>query len=108
MPLDWDALILLLRWQFANRSYSVTDHADDRCAERSISIADIENCIMTGAILEEQAWGPDPKVLVKGDKEDGGPFYIIVAIAKDKPWVVTVCSIDENVWEVVNGLIRRK
>lgn len=108
LPLDWNALIILLRRQFADRCYGLTDHATSRCEVRTISIHDIENCVLTGRIIEEQKGVRDPKVLVQGDKRDGTSFYIVVAITPDKPWVITVCDIDENVWEVVEGLIKRR
>ena len=108
MPLDWDVLIVLLRRKFACKDFALTKHANQRCGERDVAIRGIENCIMSGEIIEEQTHGPDPKVLILGDKEDGTSFYIVVAITEDKPVVITVCGIDENVWEIVAGIIRRR
>lgn len=107
MPLDWDALIILLRLRFA-AGFLLTEHANQRCDLRNISVRDIKNCIMTGKIIEEQVLGIDPKILVKGEKVNGSYFYVVVALTEAKPWVITVCEIDENVWEVAGEFIRRR
>lgn len=107
MPLDWKNLLILLRPQFVNHEFGITNHARQRQSERDISVRDIISCVITGTILEEQEHGPDPKVLIKGERQNGTPFYIVVALAKEKPVVVTVCNIDENVWEFINGSLRR-
>ncbi|NLG84090.1 MAG: DUF4258 domain-containing protein [Firmicutes bacterium] len=76
MPLEDKALLPLLRMRLTMDGLAITEHARQRQAERSISVADIINCIQIGQILEEQAHGRDPKVLIRGEKLDGQIIHI--------------------------------
>ena len=109
MPLDWINLMVLLQNRFANPGgFALTNHARQRRSQRNISIEDIINCVFTGTIIEEQAHSEDPKVLIHGLKKDGTAFYIVVALTDYKPVVVTVCTLDEDAWEVIAGIPHRK
>ena len=109
MPLEPKSLLVLLRKQFSNlNGFSLTKHAEQRLDERDISYADIINCVFSGSIIEIQDHHRDPKVLIKGCKQDGTQFYIVMALTEEEPFIITVCRLDENVWEAMEDKTIRK
>ena len=76
-----------------------TRHSRRRCAERGITLDDIEKAIMTGKIIETYADDkPFPSCLISGiDKER---LYIHIVLSSDKSfiYVITAYHPDENKW----------
>lgn len=81
-------------------------HAVQRMGERKIRDVQVLDCVCNGKYIEQQDHGDDMKVLFQSlDGEKG--FYAIVATT-NPPLVVSVCLFDEDVWEEVNGLRKRR
>lgn len=76
-----------------------TRHSRKRCAERGITLDDIEKAIMTGKIIETYADDkPFPSCLICGiDKER---LYIHVVLSSDKQFIYIITSYhpDNNKW----------
>lgn len=81
-------------------------HALQRMGERKIRDYKVLDCIQNGQYIEEQDHGDDIKVLFQSIEGEKG-FYTVVATSTP-PLVVSVCLFDEDVWEEVKGIMKRR
>ncbi len=105
---DWSAVETLIRLRVSKYGLTIGKHAKDRMSSRGIQASDINNCFLCGKIIEEQRHEWDTKYLFQGTRSDGSPFYTVIAISEEGPYVVTVCEPYEDAWMIINGQMRRK
>ncbi|MEN1762118.1 DUF4258 domain-containing protein [Anoxynatronum sibiricum] len=93
----------------SKRKFVFRTHAVERMMERGITEEQVYECAETGCVMEEQKSDEcsDIKVLF-AEPADRPGFYVVIAATNRFPHVVTVCLKDEDVWETVNGFIRRR
>ncbi|HYE82772.1 MAG TPA: DUF4258 domain-containing protein [Clostridia bacterium] len=83
-----------------------SSHAVERMAERRITDKDVESCVMFGDVIEEQYYGMDVKVLFQ-EAANGKPDLYVVVADCNPPLVITVCRVKDDVWEYVDGKMKR-
>lgn len=85
MPdLNWDVVLVLLRFRVSQSAFRISKHANQRMSERNVSKADVTHCLMSGKIVESQNHGWDTKYLIKGNRQNGAPFYLVMASSEKK------------------------
>lgn len=82
--------IVFLRKAVAESKYYVRDHALHRMGQRGITLEDVDRCIMGGEVVDKQFHGKDPKWVLRSRDGEGDVFYVVVALARPQPVVVTV------------------
>jgi len=86
-----------------------TQHAMERMHEREIECSKVIDCILKGEVIEVQNFvEQDIKILFQEPTKNTPKFYTVVAAAYPRPVVVTVCNSKNEVWEYVNGTMRRR
>lgn len=93
--------INLIRRAVARNGYEISQHAERERRNDSLSLADIENAIRTGEVVEE--YPDDPRgasCLVFGWAEDGRPVHLVIGFLPCE-WVrvITVYVPDPMKWE---------
>lgn len=79
--------------------YQISVHAAKRLRSRHLRVADIENAILHGTIIERDlnAW-PNPKCIFLGeDALKGEALHVVCSLTPDT-LIVTVYFPDEDVW----------
>lgn len=93
--LDYDALKQI----FEAKSYILTEHASRRAVERDIDAFEIEEAVLSGAVIEDY---PDdkysPSCLILGHTETGRILHIQVCYPP-KVRVITVYVPSSEEWE---------
>lgn len=88
---------------------SISEHAYDRMRTRCIDTESMRKCIKYGKVIEEQRFpGEDLKVLFQEPTSNQPAFYVVLAMAHPFPEVVTVARFDDEDWEYVAGIMKRK
>jgi len=95
-----------IRRQAANVGLDYSLHAVERMAERCITDKEVENCVMFGEVIDEQYFGIDIKVLFQ-EAVSGKPNLYVVVADCNPPVVITVCRVKDEVWDYVNGKMKR-
>ena len=108
MPSWHEAWLELLKKTGRTRSYIISNHAFIRMGERDISDDDVQRCPLEGQYIEHQEHGQDLKVLLRGECDDGSTFYMVVALAFQRPVIVTVCRFKDEVWDDLGPMKKRK
>lgn len=90
-----------IRKAILSDQYEISQHAERERRNDNLSIADLENAILTGEIIEQ--YPEDPRgssFLVLGYAMDGRPVHIVVGILPQN-WMrfITVYVPDPNKWE---------
>lgn len=83
-----------------------SSHAVERMSERCITDKEIENCVMLGEVIEEQCFGIDVKVLFQ-EASNGKPNLYVVVADCYPPLVITVCRVKKEVWDYMDGKMKR-
>jgi hypothetical protein len=83
-------------------------HALDRMIEREIEDKKVIECILYGKVIEIQTNFEDIHVLFQEATDKNPEIYVVVAASYPYPVVVTVCKTDSEVWEEINGLLKRR
>lgn len=83
-------------------------HALDRMIEREIEDKKVIECILYGKVIEIQTSFEDIHVLFQEATDKNPEIYVVVAASYPYPVVVTVCKTDSEVWEEINGLLKRR
>jgi hypothetical protein len=65
-------------------------------------------CILYGKVIEIQTNFEDIHVLFQEATDKNPEIYVVVAASYPYPVVVTVCKTDSEVWEEINGLLKRR
>lgn len=79
----FDRILKEMRDKIRNREYIMTLHGDEEMDNDSLSIYDVERCILTGRILERQKdkvtaeW----KYRIKGSSLSGGEVEIVAKMS---------------------------
>ncbi|KKM13032.1 hypothetical protein SY88_00220 [Clostridiales bacterium PH28_bin88] len=97
-----------LQKQVGEKKYLVSRHANQRMRERDLLIQYVLQAIAEGHVLETQTKKGDKKLLLEGRDDKGIPFYVVVALSEPLPIIVTVCRFDEEVWQDVEGVKKRR
>jgi hypothetical protein len=72
--------LTLFREKIRLRQFLVSIHADEEMKDDDLSVYDVENCILTGAIIERQKseifgeW----KYIIRGHSFDGDVVFVVV------------------------------
>ena len=75
----------------------ITQHAKNRCRERSIKQKGIANCIMTGEIIEQYHDDfPFPSCLVFGYAEDNRIMHTVISDEGESGRIITAYIPDTN------------
>ena len=83
------------------------NHILIRMQQRSIRIADVINCILTGAIIEEYPTdNPYPSCLICGRTLDKKFLHVVCAIGNNKLWMITTYYPNPDEWDE-NFTVRR-
>ena len=85
-----------------------SEHALKRMGERKIKRSIILKAILNGNVIDEQDHGRDIKVIFQESSSEIPECYIVVAAAHPLPEVVTVCRTHDEVWEYINGRLKRR
>lgn len=83
-------------------------HANRRMGERKITDEEVYDCVLYGQVIDIQDHGRDIKVIFQEPSSGTPGKYVVVADNSPWPEVVTVCLTYEEVWEDVNGLLKRR
>jgi len=79
----FDRTLKLIKDKVLSRQYVMTIHADEEKDADGLTILDIENCILTGRIIERQKdrltgeW----KYKISGESKSGKPVELITKIS---------------------------
>lgn len=76
--------LTIFREKIRLRHYLVSIHADEEMKDDELSIYDVENCILTGIIVERQKTESigEWKYVIRGHSFEGDVVYVVV---KSKP-----------------------
>ena len=86
-----------------------SQHALERMLEREIEDFQVADCILKGKVIETQNFiGQDIKILFQEATVKTPEMYVVVAAAYPHPVVTTVCNFKEEVWECINGIMKRR
>src|SRR5690554_3515417 len=85
-----------------------SEHALQKMGERKIKRQIVLEAILNGVVIEQQDHGRDVKIIFQESISDIPKCYVIVAAAPDIPVVVTVCRTKNEVWEYINGRLKRR
>lgn len=98
-----------IRQKVTDGHYVVSKHAQDRMAERKISLDKVIHCITEGENIEVQIGNElnDLKVLFQEGIKDKPEVYAVVA-DRDIPVIVTVCRTKDEVWECIGNALKRR
>jgi len=98
-----------IREMLAKGNIRYSEHAIQRMGERRIMRPLVECAIVNGHVLAIQDFpDEDIKVLFHSINEIDDPFYVIVAATFPQVVVVTVCFFEEDVWEQLGNIRRRR
>nr|WP_286673023.1 DUF4258 domain-containing protein [Anaeromonas frigoriresistens] len=89
------------------QSLYYSKHAIERMCQRGIEVEDVENSASIGNPIEKQYHGKDVKFLFQEPRSERPQYYSVVALAIP-PLVISVCQFKEDVWEMVDGIMKRK
>ena len=96
-----------IREYFKNDTIVITQHAKNRCRERSIKQKDIKNCIMTGEIIEQYPEDfPFPSCLIFGRAVDNRIIHVVVSDEGESGRIITAYIPNRSKFE--NDLKTRK
>ena len=97
MPMD----VEIIRRAVASERYEISQHAERERRHDGLTLADLENAIRTGEIIE--AYPDDPRgasCLVFGWAHDGRPVHVVVGfLAHGWVRIITVYVPDPARWE---------
>lgn len=92
--------IKILRCYFANNSVFITQHAAERCRQRSIKIKDIKDAVKNGTIIEQYPEDfPFPSCLVLGHTAQGVPIHIVMSDEGNASRIITAYIPTQQKWE---------
>lgn len=96
-----------LKGYFQKDTIFITQHAKNRCRERNIKQKDLQNCVMTGEIIEQYPDDfPFPSCLVFGYAADNRIMHAVISNEGESGRVITAYIPDTNTFE--NDLKTRK
>lgn len=79
---------------------TMTDHADQRMAERGIEPIEIRDAILHGEIIEnDYAAAPHPRYLILSCIRAGKPLHVVLGVERDEIDVVTAYRPDPARWD---------
>ena len=89
----------IIRKKVKEGDYEISVHATKRLRERQLTIADIENAIIKGEIIERDLKAkPNPKCIFLGeDAVKGESLHVVCSLTPDT-LIVTVYFPDEDNW----------
>jgi len=88
-----------IRTKVQRGDYEISVHAFQRMRQRGISLADVENVIMDGEIIERDADAtPFPKCIFWGFTTAKGESLHVVCSVTPQSKIVTVYFPDEDQW----------
>jgi len=89
----------IIRQKVKEGNYEISVHATKRLRERQLAIADIENVIIKGEIIERDPEAkPNPKCIFLGeDAVKGESLHVVCSLTPDT-LIVTVYFPDEDNW----------
>lgn len=87
---------------------SFTHHSMEKMRIRAITVDEVYDCVMYGTVIEHQDHGRDIKILYQQPINQDVEHYVVVANDSPYPQVITVCLTLREVWDEVNGTLRRK
>lgn len=104
-----EILVKIIRGKIKEGLYSVSQHAHQRMAEREVEQEKVIECILSGKTLEiqEDKKADNIKVLFQEATDKTPEIYVVVA-SSEPPVIVTVCRTEEEVWESVDNVLRRR
>ena len=86
-----------------------TLHALERMDERRVEADAVVDAIASGHEIEVQpATDMDPDIRVLFQEADGVSFYVVTICRNMTCLVLSVCLTEEESWEVVQGVLRRR
>lgn len=85
-----------------------SDHSMEKMRLRAITEDEVYACVMYGTVIEHQYHGRDIKILYQQPVSGNIEHYVVVADDRPYPQVITVCLTLQEVWDEVNGTLRRK
>jgi len=86
-----------------------TQHAVERMDERQVEADAVVCAIASGREIEVQpATDADPDIRVLFQEAGGISFYVVTICRNMTCLVVSVCLTQEESWEVVQGVLRRR
>lgn len=85
-----------------------TDHSMEKMRIRAITEDEVYSCVMYGSVIDYQYHGRDIKILYQQPICNNIEHYVVVANDSPYPQVITVCLTLQEVWDEVNGTLRRK
>ena len=89
----------LIRVKVESGDYQISVHATKRLRSRQLAIADLENVILKGEIIERDPNAkPYPKCIFLGEDVTKGESLHVVCSLTPGAFIVTVYFPDEDVW----------
>ncbi len=91
-----------------NGAINFSGHALQRMSQRKIWQNQVYKCIEKGEYVETQYHGKDVKVIFQEATSGKTSYYVVVAACLPNPEVVTVCLPEDEIWEDLEGLMKRR
>lgn len=89
------------------RDYLFSEHADEERTKDQLTVAEIEEAILSGRVIEERLSDPRGESrLIAGKSKEGKQIHIVVGLRFGRPVVVTTYIPSKEEW--VGGKIRRR
>ena len=99
--------INIIRRLFQQDAFVITNHMMNRMTQRSISMDEVRDTIMTGKIIEEYPnRRPYPRCLIVRSLRQMRPIHVVVGVSEDALYLVTAYVPDPNRWS--NDFERRE
>ncbi len=78
----FDSILKAIREKILQQAYVMTIHADEEMDDDNLMLADVEQAILVGRIVERQEdkVTAEQKYRIRGDSIDGDPIEVIVKL----------------------------
>lgn len=100
---NYSIAIQMVRASAKSGTLEYSNHARQRMVERTIEDIQVEDCISKGEVIEVQNH-ENIKILFHSSKN---PIYVVVS-SEIPSVVITVCKSDNEVWQEINGIKKRR
>lgn len=94
--------------KFINKKdYLFSEHADEERTKDKLSVAEIEEAILSGNVIEERLDDPRGESrLISGKSQNGKLIHAVIGLRFGKPVIVTNYLPGKDEW--VGGIIRKR
>lgn len=90
-----------------SHNYLISEHADEERIKDKLTVAELEESVLAGEVIEERPNDPRGESrLIGGKSRSGKMLHVVVGLRFQRPVIVTVYLPDQKEW--ISGKIRRR